>query len=205
MMDHQRSSHLELGSLQKTYRDQGMWIGFFVFVLITISLSLYAFYFYWGSLNNIWYLAFLIPMALLFTIVLVWVLYLDRISVRISVYEGGLVYQKRHDHKVILWSDIRYIRHMVCRIYTGSGAPRVAVHTYGFHKRDGETLLTLNFDDFDGLWQPQKGRIVEMIEQATSAMLSPSALEVYQQDKDCLFGDITLSLRGVSYSGKMLP
>ena len=38
-----------------------------------------------------------------------------------------------------------------------------------------------------------------------SAMLYPSALEAYQQDKDCWFGDITLSLQGVSYSGKMLP
>jgi len=196
MMDQQLSSHHALGSLQKTYRDQGVWIVFLVFVLITIfSLVVLL-----DSLDSIWYFAFLIPMVLLFMLVLVWALHRDRISLRICVYEGGLVYQNRHENKVILWSDIRYIRHKAVVSYTSYSVNME--HTYVFRSRDGETLLTL---EFDGTWERQKRRIAEMIEQAASAMLYPPALAAYQQGQDCLFGDITLSLWGVSYGGKLTP
>ncbi len=103
--------------------------------------------------------------------------------------------------KVILWSDIRYIRHSVSASYNPNTSSSV-FYTYVFRSRDGETLLTLNFD---GTWQWHKRRIAEMIEQAASAMLYPPALEGYQQGKDCQFGDLTLSLWGVSYGGKLLP
>jgi hypothetical protein len=195
MMDHQRSSHLELGSLQKTYRNRGIWIAFFVFMLIMISLSLLVLP---GSLDTIWVT---IPILFIFILLLVRLWYLKGIPVRISVYEGGLVHQDRHETKVILWSDIRYIRHKGRITGLGSNSPSTQ-HRYVFQGRDRETLLTL---EFDGTWEWRKRRIVEMIEQATSAILYPPALEAYQQNKDCLFGDVTLSRWGVSYGGKMLP
>jgi len=198
MMDHQLSSPVELGSLQKAYRDQGMWIGFFVFVAIMILLSIFVIL---ASLENSWYLSFFIPMSLLVAIVPFWVLRLDKRSIRISVYEKGFVYQKFYDHKVIFWSDIWYIRYTVLINYGADDAsgPR---YTYSFYEKNGETLLTLKFD---GAWQNQKRKIVEMIEQATSTLLSPPILEAYQQGEECSFRGITLSRQGVSYSGKTLP
>ncbi len=196
-MEQQLSSQFELGSLQKAYRSQGMWIGFIVFIFIMVSLSLLILL---NSLDSIEYIVFLIAMALLFILVLVSVLHLDRRSVRISVYEEGFVYQQFTSRQVILWSDIGSIKRIV------DGQPDYkspgVLHTYKFFNKDGEKLLIL---EFEGNWQRQKRKVVEMIEQTISSILAPTALAAYQQGDDCPFGIVTLSQRGVSFRGKLLP
>jgi hypothetical protein len=197
MIEQQLSSHPELGALQKTYRDQEMWIGLIVTILITIAALITIL---WSSLSNIEYLVFLIPVVIVFVLIFIWVLYMDKRAICITIYKNGFIYQKQHNQKVIFWSEIRYIRCKVSINLSANDAsgPR---YTYSFYNMNGGALLALSFD---GAWQKQLQAAIKVIEQATTAILSPPVLEAYQQGEDCQFGSLTLSLQGISYKENML-
>ncbi|GHO47059.1 DUF6585 family protein [Ktedonospora formicarum] len=135
----------------------------------------------------------LLPYAMILLSCLIGLIALYRCrKMRISVHEYGLLAVRANGVEAIRWDEIAIVWHKCTRNSKG------VTHNYTPQRRDGRQFKLGYFFSTNQL-------LGGMIEQETTRLLFPEALENYQQGQLLSYGPFTLDQLGLNYKGRSLP
>jgi len=120
-------------------------------------------------------------------------------TLRLFLYDNGLIHVWKTSIQVIFWQNVRTVWHNEI-VTRGSEGEKTSSHIYIISCDDDTVMVISKLSGFNKIQ-----KIGRAIEKETARYLFPAALNSYQMEQRVVFGPLTVTREGLSHASEMLP